>query len=48
MHERSWKVIENKGPLWKTPQESGNVRENKGSYSLKVGMSLKRKAVGMW
>jgi hypothetical protein len=28
LNERSWNVIENKGPLWKTPQSSRNVYEN--------------------
>ena len=46
MHDQSGKVIENKGQLWKTPQENGNVTENKGSYTFKAGMLLKRKVVG--
>jgi hypothetical protein len=29
LKERSWNVIENKGPVWKTRQRSGNVYENK-------------------
>jgi len=45
MHERYGNVVENKGRLWKTPQESRNVVENKGSYSLKAVMLLKIKVV---
>jgi hypothetical protein len=31
LKERSLNVIENKGPLWKTPERSWNVWENKGT-----------------
>jgi hypothetical protein len=31
MRERSGNVIENKGSLWKTDQQSRNVYENKGA-----------------
>jgi hypothetical protein len=41
MKERSLNVLENKGPLWKTPERSLNVAENKGSYPFMPGMSLK-------
>jgi carbohydrate-selective porin OprB len=34
-------VYENKGPLWKTGGQSGNVYEHKGSYRSKAGMLLK-------
>jgi hypothetical protein len=44
--ERCGNVIENKARLWKTPQESGNVVENKDSYASKAGMLLKIKVVG--
>jgi hypothetical protein len=43
LDERRGNVHENKGPLWKTRQQSGNDTENKGSYALKAGMLLKRK-----
>jgi hypothetical protein len=29
LNERSWNVLENKGPLWKTCRRSWNVYENK-------------------
>jgi hypothetical protein len=31
LNERSWNVIENKGPLWKTFGRSWNVIENTGT-----------------
>jgi hypothetical protein len=31
LNGRSWNVIENKGPLWKTFQRSRNVYENTGT-----------------
>jgi hypothetical protein len=31
LNERRVNVIENKGPLWKTGRESGNVYENKAT-----------------
>jgi hypothetical protein len=39
--EQCGDVYENKGPLWKTGGQSGNVSENKGSYGPKAGMLLK-------
>jgi hypothetical protein len=46
MNDRCGDVYENKGPLWKTGRQSGNVIENKGTYEFKAGMLLKRKEVG--
>jgi hypothetical protein len=46
MYERYGNVVESKGRPWKTPLESENVTENKGSYALNAGMLLKRKVVG--
>ena len=46
MNEQRGNVYENKGSLWKTCQRSRNVIENKDSYALEAGMSLKRKEVG--
>ncbi|MGA9057190.1 MAG: hypothetical protein WB763_11830 [Terriglobia bacterium] len=43
--ERRGNVIENKGPLWKTRRQSGNVVENKHSYPQYPGMLLKTKEV---
>jgi hypothetical protein len=31
LNERTGNVVENKGPLWKTREQSGNVHENTGS-----------------
>jgi hypothetical protein len=31
LHERSGNVIENKGPLWKTFEQSWNLNENKAT-----------------
>jgi hypothetical protein len=31
LKERTLNVVENKGPLWKTPERTGNVYENKGT-----------------
>ena len=45
LNEQRGNVYENKGPLWKTCRRSGNVIENKDSYSSIAGMSLKRKYV---
>jgi hypothetical protein len=39
--DRCGDVVENKGPLWKTGGQSGNVYENKDSYKSKPGMLLK-------
>jgi hypothetical protein len=47
LNERRRNVIENKGPLWKTPAASGNVYENKGCYLSKAGMSMKMKGLGI-
>jgi len=35
MRELCGNLIENKGPLWKTWGQSGNVYENKGDISQK-------------
>jgi hypothetical protein len=43
--ERSWNVIENKGPAPQAAGRSWNVVENKDSYASKAGMLLKRKVV---
>jgi hypothetical protein len=45
--ERRGNVYENKGPLWKTGWQSGNVVENKGTYAFKAGTLLKIKVVSM-
>ncbi len=42
MNEQCGDVYENKGPLWKTGWQSGNVIENKGGHALKAGMLLKK------
>jgi hypothetical protein len=34
LKERSWNVVENKGPLWKTRERSWNVYENTGLAAL--------------
>jgi hypothetical protein len=34
MNERSGNIIENKGPLWKTPEQGWNVYENKGDITI--------------
>jgi hypothetical protein len=34
MNERSGNVIENKGPLWKTPEAGSNLLENKGDTCI--------------
>jgi hypothetical protein len=47
LKERSWNVVENKGPLWKTWERSWNVYENKGAYPIKSGMSKKRKELSL-
>jgi hypothetical protein len=41
LNELLGNVYENKGPLWKTWSRSGNVTENKGTYSSKAGILLK-------
>jgi len=46
MKERFGNIYENKGPLWKEPERSRNVIENKCSYTFNMGMLLKRKEVG--
>jgi hypothetical protein len=38
LNEQSWNLIENKGPLWKTGRQSGNVVEKTGTYPVKPGM----------
>ena len=43
MNEQSRNVYENKGPLWKTGWQSGNVIENKGTYKLNAVILLKIK-----
>jgi hypothetical protein len=45
MTELSVNVIENKGPLRKTHGVSGNVVENKSSYTLRAGILLKIQVV---
>jgi hypothetical protein len=40
---RTRNVYENKGPLWKTEWQSGNVIENKASYALKSGNVVENK-----
>ena len=45
MTERRRNVYENKGPVFHSPMESGNVIENKDSYALKAGMLLKTQVV---
>jgi hypothetical protein len=34
LKERSWNVVENKGPLWKTWERSWNVYENTGLVAV--------------
>ena len=46
MKERRGNVYENKGPLWKTGWQIGNVIENTGTYEFKAGMLLKRNEIG--
>jgi hypothetical protein len=36
--EQRGNLYENKGPLWKTGWQSGNVVENKGTYDFRAGM----------
>jgi hypothetical protein len=43
-HDRCGNLYENKGSAFHSPQESGNIIENTGSYEAKAGMLLKRKA----
>jgi hypothetical protein len=45
MKERSGNVHENKGPVFHSPVESGNIVENKDSYAFKAGMLLKTQHV---
>jgi hypothetical protein len=45
LNERGGNLYEKKGSAFSSPWRSGNVTENKGSYALKAGMSLKRKGV---
>jgi hypothetical protein len=45
MNERSWNVYENKGSVFNSLMESGNVVENKDSYALKAGILLKTQHV---
>jgi len=42
MKEQYRNVYENKGPIFSGQGRSGDVAENKGSYSLKAGILLKR------
>ena len=46
MNDRRGNVYENKGPQWKTCARGWNVIENKDSYALEAGISLKRKELG--
>ena len=48
MNELCGNVYENKGPLWKTRWQSGNVYENTGTYPSKAGMLLKTQIVSRW
>jgi hypothetical protein len=50
MNERRTNVYENKGSLWKTCPQSGNLYENKGGYRSRAGMLLKTKGLraGGW
>ena len=48
MREGRGNVYENKGSVFHSPQQSGNVAENKGGYALKADMLLERRVVGMW
>jgi hypothetical protein len=48
LKERSGNVYENKWSAFHRPGQSGNAIENKGSYALKAGMSLKLKVVSRW
>jgi hypothetical protein len=43
LNEQRGNVYENKGPLWKTDWQSGNVTENKASYALKSGNVVEKK-----
>ena len=48
VNEQRGNVYENKGPGLSSSRESGNIAENKGSYAVKRGMSLKIKVVSTW
>jgi hypothetical protein len=48
LNGRRGNLYENKGPSFSSPEQSGNVIENKGSYALKARMLLKRKVVSVW
>jgi hypothetical protein len=41
MNDRSGKVYENKGPVFRSPGRSWNLIENKDGYALKPGILLK-------
>src|SRR5208337_4186206 len=45
LNEQCGNVTENKGPLWKTRRQGGNVIENKASYAKNAGMLLKRNGI---
>ena len=45
MTDRSGNVYENKGLVFHSPMESGNVIENKDSYQLRSGILLKTQHV---
>jgi hypothetical protein len=45
LNDQCGNVYENKGPLWKTSRQSGNVVENKHSYAQDPGMLLKTEGV---
>jgi len=45
MTDRSGNVYENKGLVFHSPMESGNVIENKDSYQLRAGILLKTQHV---
>jgi hypothetical protein len=45
MKEQCANVLENKGPALGSPGQSGNVAENKGSYSQDAGILLTTKGV---
>jgi len=48
VNERGGNIYENKGPVFHSPRQSGNVKENKASYALKAGMLVKRKIDSVW
>ena len=47
MKELSGNVYENKGSVFHSPGQSGNVVENKDTYEFKAGMLLKIQVVSV-